>query len=151
MRDRNGSKRSAVFKRVSSDAHGALRDRDPRDPLAAQEGFLSDLPYGNTPQLRRNFDNRCAARIAGNARRSVLEQLICKRLRRTAGKQGNRKIKYDALSKIIESKKYFLLYDHNSGGYMLSKDVVSSEDAKTLRIKFIEVMPEGKYITIRDW
>lgn len=67
------------------------------------------------------------------------------------GITGNRKIKYDALSKIIESKKYFLLYDHNSGGYMLSKDVVSSEDAKTLRIKFIEVMPEGKYITIRDW
>lgn len=67
------------------------------------------------------------------------------------GISGNRKVKYDALSKIIESKKYFFLYDHNSGVYMLSKAVISSEDTKVLRAKFVEVMPAGTYITIRDW
>lgn len=62
-----------------------------------------------------------------------------------------RKVKYDALAKIIECKKYFYLYENSSSAYILNKSTINSEDMCALKSKFRATIPIGKYITHSDW
>ena len=62
-----------------------------------------------------------------------------------------RKVKYSALVKITECKKYFILYENSSSAYILNKRTINSDDMYALKSKFRAIVPLDKYITLNDW
>ena len=61
------------------------------------------------------------------------------------------KVKYYALFKIIESKKYFFLYENESMAHIIDKTTIECEDIQLLKTKFAEVIPRNQYLIIKDW
>lgn len=67
------------------------------------------------------------------------------------GFTGSAQIKYDTLYKIIENKKYFIIFESKKRAHMIDKSTIDPEELAQLKRKLFDVMPREKYIIRTDW